>query len=893
MDTVTNTFSTKTIEEVKSLLLKTRSDSEKKKEELRQMVGERYRDIIEAADTINCMKKSCSMTSQYITKIQQFHENNKSKRKSMAAQTKQMQEKQDFARYLKTASEIKVLTEIPEKIWLQVELGNMTTASLLYLKGSLITKNLQLGTGYSSPILKWFPMIGQQVHAFKNLRSAIVSKCRSRLSQFKITSARVADSVCSVLMLDKCSLESVLLALLDARKEMLGTVLQGDLGGSTVSTTALITESVDCLLRTVAHVHELFRDEKSGCYVTEVLRERLDETEDVKLEEEGLGSDRVQRVCRSWLSDCQEILASGLAKLLDFVTTTKDLSVIREAVTKMLVAQITDPKKEDDLFVDDDADDVSRWDSLCLGVFGRGVDVWKEILQGLFVRKVTQIVDGTFERLLRETESVTKMKDDDVTSDVDLNGHLWEEHGDDVTTEMAWKHWQARQKENNLLNMGGGLTLKSMGVTPKIKQACLRTNGAVLQLLDEVSAYCGAESSKASLQSPDEAKAVYEALRNASDNFSQLLLKSLSEQIEHLSSLTDQKSKVLTHSLFLNFFCKHFLKLCTGFQKCFFKTSDTLYNAKRNRYASRKKETTEEDESWEKKWTVVSQNFNSKASEFMEIWKNELLDDVTESFAAKVESSAEQFNFCRWCSTWEKVQVTEESEKGEAVESAIHIPLSSSLHVQTLFFEMNHKLQKFGGHSIGDAALERMCSDAFKRYKATYGAALSNIESSGVEVSQTWALQTLFDVKYIDKMMNRHSSGEDCSEVTDRLENHIDPFDLELFAPYLNRNVGKYAAQTCTMYGLLANKTQPLKSSTKSAHNVMPVVPDCGRFSILPIDAFSTQFTPSSKHSANYSDALQQLASAQSSSKSSSFVSKMGDAISSSWISMSSSFIED
>ena len=58
----------------------------------------RYRDIIEAADTINCMKKSCSMTSQYITKIQQFHENNKSKRKSMAAQTKQMQEKQDFAR---------------------------------------------------------------------------------------------------------------------------------------------------------------------------------------------------------------------------------------------------------------------------------------------------------------------------------------------------------------------------------------------------------------------------------------------------------------------------------------------------------------------------------------------------------------------------------------------------------------------------------------------------------------------------------------------------------------------------------------------------------------------------------------------------------------------------
>ena len=644
----------------------------------------------------------------------------------------------------------------------------------------------------------------------------------------------MADSVCSILMLDKCSLESALRALLDSRKEMLGTVLQGDRRGSTVSTTALITESVDCLLRTVAHVHEMFRDEKSGCYVTEVLRERLDgrsgETEGMELEEKGLGSDQVQQVCQSWLSDCQEILASGLAKLLDFVTTTKDLSVIREAVTKMLMAQITDPKSEDDLFIDDDADDVSRWDSLCLGVFGRGVDLWKEILQGLFVRKVTQIVDGTFERLLRETESLTKMKADDVTSDVDLNGYLWEEHGDDVTTEMAWKHWQTRQKENNLLSMGGGLTLKSMGVTPKIKQACLRTNGAVLKLLDEVSAYCRAESGKASLQSPDEAKAVYEALQNASDNFSQLLLKSLSEQIEHLSSLTDEKSKVLTHSLFLNFFCKHFLKLCTGFQKCFFKTSDTLYNAKRNRYANRKKETTEEEESQEKKWAVVTQNFNGKASEFMEIWKNELLDDVTESFGAKIESSAEQFNFCRRCSTWERVGITEESEEGETVESAIHIPLSSSLHVQTLFFEVSHKLQKFGGHSIGDVALEKICDDAFRRYKATYSAALKKIESSSAKVSQTWALQTLFDVKYIDKMMNRHPSREDCAEITDRLENFIDPFDLELFTPYLNQNVAKYASQTCTMYGLLAVKTSPLKSSTKSAHNVMPVVPDCGRF---------------------------------------------------------------
>ena len=690
--------------------------------------------------------------------------------------------------------------------------------------------------GYS-PILKWFPMLGQQEQAFNNLRSAIVKKCHSRLNQFKISSTCVADSVCSILMLDKCSLENVLKILLDSRKNMLETILQGDLRGPTVSTTTLITESIDCLLQTVTHVYQMFCDKKysHNCYIPKILGEHLnsssDEAKESKLEENGLESDHIKKVCQSWLSDCQKILANGLTKLLEFVTTSKDLSIIREAVIKMLLAQIKDSKSKDDECLYIDNNNVSRWNLFCLGVFGRGVDLWEEILQSLFVQKVTQIVDKTFEQLLEETKSLTKMnKDDNFVHMVNLNKHLWKEHSDDVTLEMAWKHWQARQKENNLLSSGGGLTLKAMGVTPKIKQACFHTNSIVLKLLDEVSAYCKLEDSKTNLQSSDESEAVYQALQNASYSFSELLLKSLSGQIQYLNSLTDERSEVLAHSLFLNFFCKHFLKLCTGFQKCFFETSETFYNIN---YFNRTKETTKNEESHAKKWAVITENFNNKANEFMEIWKNKLLDDVLKKFLKKVESSAEQFKLCRWSSTWEKVIIKEESEKGETVESAIHIPSSSSLHVQSLFFEVNHSLQKFGGHSIGNVALEKICKDAFDRYKTTYKTALKNIESNSVKVSQTWALQTLFDIKYIDKMMNQYSIKEDnCNytEIVNWLENCIDPFDLELFMPYLNQNVNKFASQTCTMYGLLVKKISPLKSSSKSAHNIMPIVPDCGRF---------------------------------------------------------------
>ncbi|MPC59864.1 Conserved oligomeric Golgi complex subunit 1 [Portunus trituberculatus] len=57
-DEVTLLFEQHSITQVQELLNKTRADIECKKEDLRVMVGERYRDLIEAADTIAEMQNS-------------------------------------------------------------------------------------------------------------------------------------------------------------------------------------------------------------------------------------------------------------------------------------------------------------------------------------------------------------------------------------------------------------------------------------------------------------------------------------------------------------------------------------------------------------------------------------------------------------------------------------------------------------------------------------------------------------------------------------------------------------------------------------------------------------------------------------------------------------------
>ena len=64
---VNTLFHTHTIEGIKEVESQLRSDIEKKKQELRILVGERYRDLINAADTIRDMETASNEVTNYLT----------------------------------------------------------------------------------------------------------------------------------------------------------------------------------------------------------------------------------------------------------------------------------------------------------------------------------------------------------------------------------------------------------------------------------------------------------------------------------------------------------------------------------------------------------------------------------------------------------------------------------------------------------------------------------------------------------------------------------------------------------------------------------------------------------------------------------------------------------
>lgn len=59
-------------EEIRRVERKVRGEIEQKKEELRQMVGERYRDLIDAADTIGEMRECSESVVESIQDMQRY-----------------------------------------------------------------------------------------------------------------------------------------------------------------------------------------------------------------------------------------------------------------------------------------------------------------------------------------------------------------------------------------------------------------------------------------------------------------------------------------------------------------------------------------------------------------------------------------------------------------------------------------------------------------------------------------------------------------------------------------------------------------------------------------------------------------------------------------------------
>ncbi|EGG00295.1 uncharacterized protein MELLADRAFT_93708 [Melampsora larici-populina 98AG31] len=241
-------FQTFTIREIRLIAQRARSDAEKKQEELREMVGERYRDLLGAADAIVRMKSSSSSLCEMLYDSMELCNKSELKRRGKEAESLPSDHHTNVllnqtghiyststgpsSRTTYTlATLVKLILVLSEHIWRSLEREDFLSAARFDALGRIISSELTSGrwdeTGTTEPgeVCKTFPIVVRQSEALAQLAPQIAWRARGFLRRWDVNRHETASALAAILLLDNTSLMDTATLFLQARRTSLNAIL--------------------------------------------------------------------------------------------------------------------------------------------------------------------------------------------------------------------------------------------------------------------------------------------------------------------------------------------------------------------------------------------------------------------------------------------------------------------------------------------------------------------------------------------------------------------------------------------------------------------------------------------------------------------------------------------
>ncbi|KAK1426224.1 hypothetical protein QVD17_14893 [Tagetes erecta] len=248
-------FRTKPISEIRSIESETRKQIQNKSEELRQLVGNRYRDLIDSADSIVNMKSSCHSIS---TNISSIHNGIIHSLSSTTVNPSSTSSNPVRARMYGIACRVKYIVDTPESIWGSLDESMFVGAAARYMRAKLVYNGLTNNENDKSVLLK-FPLLQHQWQIVESFKAQISQRSRERLldQNVGLEISAYADALAAVSVIDELDPAQVLKLLLDSRKSCVSQKLSScKVDGEDVI--MVFCEVLKVIQVSVAHVGELF-----------------------------------------------------------------------------------------------------------------------------------------------------------------------------------------------------------------------------------------------------------------------------------------------------------------------------------------------------------------------------------------------------------------------------------------------------------------------------------------------------------------------------------------------------------------------------------------------------------------------------------------------------------
>ncbi|MBN3292357.1 COG1 protein, partial [Polypterus senegalus] len=800
-------------EEIRGIERKVRGEIEQKKEELRQMVGERYRDLIEAADTIGEMRQCAESVVRSVQNMHVYCSRLKQERSGTAAVgtgTGKVEQAPSQEKFYSMAAQIKLLLEIPERIWSHMEAAQYLRATQLHLLCCYIHGLLQLDSSgsYYSPVLARFPILVRQVAAAGHFRSTILMESRSLLKERTASDQAIAEALTSIMLLEGSSPRQALADFLLARKTSIQQLLNQPQHGAGIK--ARVCSLVELLATTLYQAYAVFYKPSEGrapegnlscghLFTTlemvtsssgkqgNVLHEEVQSSSwfqylpssivnfqpELRSLATPISQDYLKDTLQQWMNLCKEDIKIGISNLLVFVKSLKGLASIRDAVWELLTSEGI----------------IQHWYTICQSLLDGPLSFWEDFLQPIFLARVQALIKEGLEEIsssskqllltaLLELETVTDSCGQNKTLqfEYDIASFLWSETPNDLPSDAAWINVANR---SHILK--SGLSMKAQALTPCVQNFCGSLDTKLKVKLEDLLAYLPPETaSKGPLNIPDsdsqrknsafdryaDASTVELMLQEHCLACTRYILSCIQQELRTSQSRLDScrfslRGGSLNSVLFMGRLCQSIGELCPNLKQCIMGKQDIPGNLIRDavrigRKTGKGSSKVMEVSTTQTKWQELKEELLQHSLDAYRIWTNLISKALIQNMSEMLHSDSAG-SILATVTNWEELEIQEESEQGNSITSKIRLPAQPSWYIQLLLFHLCQEVNRVGGHALPKITLQELLKNCLQEVVAVYEVLTKNKQSKqdvSFPMTQNHALQLLFDLRYISMVLN-------------------------------------------------------------------------------------------------------------------------------------------
>lgn len=229
--------------------------------------SERYRDLLKAADTIGDMQSTAASVTKGIDEItatcRRLNDQQLIGFKSTATHPQRLTLDRGVQNFYGIAVQIKLLTQLPEMIWTNLDAENFFVATQLFIFSRHISTGLHLDSNRA--VMRLFPVAKQLWTTLSPFYHTIRRACLATLERQELDARTAVKCLASLVLLENCTMDKVLGTLIQLRSKAFQSALAADEHDRRVQ--EKILGSLKVLIDTLHLIHQ--------CFVTGLVQQEL------------------------------------------------------------------------------------------------------------------------------------------------------------------------------------------------------------------------------------------------------------------------------------------------------------------------------------------------------------------------------------------------------------------------------------------------------------------------------------------------------------------------------------------------------------------------------------------------------------------------------------------